>query len=100
MSNDTLPIDINPQHKRIRWHLRQTTVEIGLNDRGQRAHAAKKNNKKKTKKLHSAKLNAPQPNLLQMIRRRAMCRGNQLDCAASTCATLSIARPRSCGPLD
>ena len=73
MSNDTLPIDINPQHKRIRWHLRQTTVEIGLNDRGQRAHAAKKNNEKKTKKLHSAKLNAPQPNLLQMIRRRAMC---------------------------
>ena len=52
---------------------RQTTVEIGLNDRGQRAHAAKKNNEKKTKKLHSAKLNAPQPNLLQMIRRRAMC---------------------------
>ena len=73
MSNDTLPIDINPQYKRIRWHLRQTTVEIGLNDRGQRAHAAKKNNEKKTKKLHSAKLNAPQPNLLQMIRRRAMC---------------------------
>jgi hypothetical protein len=49
MPNDTLPIDINPQHKRIRWHLRQTTVEIGLNDRGQRAHAAKKNNEKEEK---------------------------------------------------
>ena len=56
-------------------------------DRAERQRAARarseEKQRKKTKKLHSAKLNAPQPNLLQMIRRRAMCRGNQLT-ASST----------------
>ena len=74
-----VPLDSNPPHRRTGWHLSQTTAEIGPNNRGQPALAARKSNVRKRSGTRCAKLNAPQPNLLRMTTRIAA-RQNQCNC--------------------